>query len=186
MKRIIATLLFFTVLTVEGAGAVSHPQSEIYQNEEYGSYRKELREYREFEKELDRFSYAMLTNNRRVARLAKYQLLKDMEREIQQTRRKLAVYSQSSRSTRYSKREPDWRTPRLESKANGLEQHGRISTKALAALIHRREQQERLYKRFRELSLVHPRRGIINEDEHRRIVYRFKDTMKEALLENAK
>jgi len=178
MKRI-KLLVLLTILTTTGIFAQYYVSYRSYDNAEYRINREELRD---FEYELEQFSYALMTNNLREARYAKRQIMRDMEREIEQTRRELNRISYW-RNQNYSKREPYWRTPRMESRGNGVRQRGDRSRNEYAALVHQLEKQERLHYRFSELRLINRRRNIINENEHRRIMYRFAESMREELLD---
>lgn len=176
MKRI-KLFILITALSTTGIFAQYYANYRGFARSELRIERQELIE---FQTELELFSYALLTNNLRDARFAKRQILRSMEREIEQTNRALrrlpTFYSQN-----YSKREPDWRTPRMHSRGNGAQQNGIKTINVYAELIHQLEKQERLYYRFSELRLINGRRDIINENEHRRLMYRFEETMRDQL-----
>ena len=150
-------------------------------NVEVASNRVDQQELRRFEQVLDQFSYAMMTNNIRASRYAKHEILLVMEREINQSKVKLRMLQHQNAVTTYSKREPDWRIPRMESRGRGLAQNQHIK---VAEVVHRLEKQERLYVRFNNLDLQRTGNRIINEDDHRKLMYRFKETMREDLLED--
>jgi len=179
MKR--AKLLFLiTLLSTTGIFA---QYAANYRGFDQTERRVNVQELREFEYELEQFSYAMLTNTLRDARYFKRQIMRDMEREIEQTRRSLRQFSNYSTNTTYSKREPDWRIPRMHSRGNGTNQRGVYSINRLSQLVHQLEKQERLFYRFSELRLTNRRQDVINENEHRRIMYGFAETMRDQLLD---
>ena len=179
MKRI-KLLLLFIALSTTGIFAQYYTN---YGGTDRSEYRYNRQELRDFEYELEQFSYAMMTNNLREARYAKRQIMRDMEREIEQTRRLLLRFNQSYGNTNYSKREPDWRTPRMHSRGNGVHQRESETINRFSALVHQLEKQERLFYRFSELRLTDRRRDIINENEHRRIMYRFAESMRDEILD---
>lgn len=178
MKRI-KLLLLFTALSTTG---IFSQYSANYRGFDRSEYRIQVQEYRDFEYALEQFSYAIMTNNLPDARYLKRQILRDMEREIAQTRRALHQTTNSSTDITYSKREPDWRIPQMHSRGNGRNQNdGQVNH--YAVIVHRLEMQERLFYRFSELRLTDRNRDIINENEHRRIMYRFIDSMGDELLD---
>lgn len=179
MKRF-KLLLLIIALSTTGVFAQYLANYQRYDREEYRINRQE---FRDFEYELEQFSYAMMTNNLRESRFSKRKIMRDMEREIEQTRLALYHFSTFYGDDTYSKREPDWRTPRMHSRGNGINQSRNESINQYSALIHQLEKQERLYYRFSELRLTNRRRDIINENEHRRIMYRFAETMRDDLLD---
>ena len=181
MKRLQLTLLFLILATTSLLG---QNRNSDHRRGDISSFRADREELRDFEQELDRFSFAMITNNPRAARYAKYQIQLDMEREIDQAYRNLRALNYRFEAPRYSKREPEWRTPRLETRGNGIRQNNRTSNREIARIVHRLEKQEHLYYMFSELRLERRTRGIQNEDEHRRIMYQFLDTMEEELFEH--
>lgn len=179
MKRI-KLLLIFTALSKTGIFAQYFAN---YRGLDRAETRIQRQELRDFQYEIEQFSYALITNNLRDSRYAKRQILRTMEREIEQTRRALHRFSNTYGET-YSKRvEPDWRTPRMHSRGNGVRQQRNNGINHYAEVIHQLEKQERLYYRFSELRLINNRRQIINENEHRRIMYRFEETMRDQLLD---
>ena len=179
MKRI-KLLVLFTTLFTSGIFAQYYANYRGIERSEYQINRQELRD---LEDELEQFSYAMMTNNLRDARYIKRKIMKDMEREIEQTRRLLHRFSSLYSKNTFSKREPDWRTPRMHSRGNGVNQSGNQTINRYSSLIHQLEKQERLYYRFSQLHLTNRRRNIINENEHRQIMYRFVDSMRDQLLD---
>jgi len=179
MKRI-KLLLLFTAISTSGIFAQFFANYQSLDRSEFGINRQEIRD---FEYELEQFSYAMMRNNLREARYAKRQISRDMEREIEQTRRLIHQFSNVYGDNRYSKREPDWRTPRMHSRGNGTRQGGFVTVNRYAELIHQLEKQERLFYRFSELRLTNRHRHIINENEHRRIMYQFAETMRGDFLD---
>ncbi len=178
MKRL-AILFIFSILITINANAQRYT---AHDNGERSTYRQDRQELRDFEYDIEQLSYAMLTENTHKARNTKRRILRDMEREINQTERVLRRYGRQhyNQNGYYHY---DWRTPRLHSKRNGVNQRKRDGRSEYAELVHRLEKQERLYYRFSELRLVGHRRGIINENEHRRIMYRFSETMRDELIE---
>jgi hypothetical protein len=184
MKRL-QLIILFTALSTASVFA----QYNRYENRGGERYQpdSDRQEFRSFERALDQFSFALVTNNLRAARYAKFQIMLDMEREIEQTRRALRAENIELGFGNYSKREPDWRTPRMHSRRNGTRQRSNnrgYAQRDIAELVHRLEKQERLYYRFSELRLERNRRGIVNENEHRRLMYSFQDTMREELLDD--
>jgi hypothetical protein len=178
MKRLTILFIFSIIFSAQS----SAQRYSAYYNNDRTNYRLDREELRDFEYDIEQLSYAMLTENARLARTTKRNILRDMEREIEQTERKLRRFDRQ----RYQQNgyyHYDWRTPKLHSKRNGVHQEKRTVRSEYAELVHRLEKQERLYYRFSELRLVGHRRGIINENEHRRIMYRFSDTMREELVE---
>ena len=147
-------------------------------NNHSSTYRVDRQELHQFEEVLDQFSFAMITGNMRAARYAKHEILLDMEREINQTRRKLNMVRREYGLERYSKRESNWGNSHLESRGNGVSHYVR---REVADMVHQLEKQERLYYRFSELRLESRRGQVTNEDEHRRIMYRFEETLREDL-----
>ncbi len=179
MKRL-KLFLLITAFSTTGIYAQYYVNYLGYDREEY---RMNRQEFREFEYELEQFSYAMMRNNLRESRFSKQKILRDMEREIEQTRRALYRFSSFYDGETYSKREPDWRTPRMHSRGNGINQRENRTINLYSSLVHQLEKQERLYFRFSELKLTNRRRNIINENEHRRIMYRFAETLRDELLD---
>ncbi len=178
MKRIKLLLLFLALSTT----GIFAQYSANYRGFDRAEYRIQVQEFRDFEYALEQFSYAIMTNNLPDARYLKRQILRDMEREIEQTRRALHQTTNTSTDITYSKREPDWRIPQMHSRGNGIDQNGgRVNP--YAVVVHRLELQERLFYRFSELRLIDNRRDIINENEHRRIMYRFSESMRDQILD---
>lgn len=178
MKRL-AILFIFTILISSNANAQRYT---AHDNGDRSTYRQDREELRDFEHDIEQLSYAMLTENTRKARNTKRRILRDMEREINQTERALRRFGRQ----RYNQNgyyHYDWRTPRMHSKGNGAREQMSGNRSEFAELVHQLEKQERLYYRFSELRLVGHRRGIINENEHRRIMYRFSETMRDELIE---
>ncbi|MBO6794317.1 MAG: hypothetical protein JJ895_10440 [Balneolaceae bacterium] len=178
MKRLTILFIFGFIITAD----IHAQRYTAYNNGEGSTYRQDREELRDFEHEIEQLSYAMLTEHIRQARNTKRRILRDMEREINQTERALTRFNR----TRYNHNgyyHYDWRTPRMHSKGNGVNQNRRNNSREYAKLVHQLEKQERLYFRFSELRLVGHRRGIINENEHRRIMYRFSETMRDELEE---
>ncbi len=180
MKRI-KLLFLFMALSTTGISAQYYANYSNYNREDFRINRQELRD---FEYELEHFSYAMMTNNLREARYAKRQIERDMEREIQQTRRALRRFNSFNNNNGYSKRSNNNGSLRLQSRNNGARQRGVRVVNEYSQLVHQLEKQERLFYRFSELRLTNRRRNIINENEHRRIMYRFAESMREELLED--
>lgn len=176
MKRL-QIIILILVISTSGTIAQNY-RSESRGGESYNTTREELRL---FERLVDQFSFAMATNNVRAARFAKLEILREMERDITQNRLEIRALNQQRGSGFYSKREPNWRIPRMHSRGNGVQARG-ANRSILENRVHRLEKQEKLYIRFSELTLHRNRQGIVNENEHRRLMYRFQETIKEKLL----
>lgn len=74
------------------------------------------KEYRDFTNEIEKFTYSMLSNNVWLSRYLKRQILRDMEREIEQTKQSL-IHRYRYKTFNYSKRDRSyWRTPKVYSK----------------------------------------------------------------------
>lgn len=175
MKRLLLTLLALVFATNTLLAQRNHQQG--WSDESKSVTYQDKAELHRFEELLDQFSFAMLTGNPRAARYSKHEILLAMDKEIDQAKRRLKNIRYAYRSNSYSKRRYDWGIPRMESKRNGIRNY---SQREVAELVHRIEKQERLYHQFVELDLQRRRNGrIINEDDHRRIMYRFAETMRD-------
>ena len=159
-------------------------------HEEYKPYRtvqNEIHEIRVFERELDQFSYALMIGDRITARESKRHIMDDMRREMRESKirineleREVELANRSYRQRSYSN------SLRLRSRENGRSMGLREIQRELQKTIYRLEKQERLFIRFEDLSLTDRRGRLINENEHRRIMYEFKNTMREQLRETTR
>ncbi len=181
MKRVKLILIFIAASTTTAF-------TQVYTS--YGNYnsshnvRSDIHEIRVFERELDQFSYALMIGDRITAIHAKNHILEDMEREIRETAAKLNALDMLLESNSQNVRERNaFRSGRIQSRKNGVLQEKQEIRREIQIVNQRLEKQERLYIRFDDLQLIHRRRGLINENEHRRIMYEFKETMRDDLVE---
>ncbi len=177
MKRLI--IITFITLFIS---ANSQAQRNRVHKTSYpaGEYKSELREIQKFDRQSDTFSYALMTGDRWSARKNKAKILRTMEAEIWDTRQKLNEISYYG--NKYSKRSGNeyyrGRKGGVYSKQNGR----KVSRYEQQLLINKLEKQIRIKNRFENTELIGNRRGrIINEREHRKLMYRFRDTMIEGL-----
>lgn len=175
MKRLI------TLATIIVLMSTSDSFAQLYASNSGRNYnnniRKEVRELQNFEKKLDQFSYAMQVGDIRSAQRFKNQLLNKMENEIIQNRRAI-IQPRFQRNTN-NRRSYSRYDNQLYSKRNGS--IGNRLNREYWETVDRLEEQRNLYRRFEALDLTRRRRGIINENKHRRIMYQFRDTMREEI-----
>lgn len=176
MKRLIT---FAIIVLVSGSNSfaqfyTSHSNTRSNNGK---NLKKEIRELQNFEDKLDQFSYSMQVGDIRSAQRLKAQLLSKMENEIIQNRRSILeprFQNRPSATRKYSRYDNQ-----LYSKRNGSIRSG-LRNEDWETLDRLQEQRD-LYRRFEVLDLTRGRRGIINENKHRRIIYQFRDVMREEI-----
>lgn len=170
----IQTIILFIWLAILANLGVSI-QADAHQR--IGPGLENQKEFKDFTYEIEKFSYSMLSGKVRLSRYLKRQILRDMEREIEQTKQTL-IHNYGYKTFNYSKRDQFYRkTPKVYSKNNGVLRRELNKKKRLSELVQRLEFQEKLYYRFKKLTLILRNRVIINENKHRRLMYRFAETM---------
>ncbi len=177
MKRLII-ITFITLFIVANAEA----QRNRVHNARYSSneYNSEIRQLRNFDHQLDKFSYALMIGDSWAARKNKAKIIRAMEYEIQDTRISLSKFS--GHGNAYSKRDNNrtyrGRNGEVYSRNNGR----KASRYEERLLIEQLERQIRIKNRFENTALTGYRsRHIVNERVHRKLMYRFRDTMTEGL-----
>tara|TARA_Y100001935_G_scaffold238369_1_gene224818 strand:- start:177287 stop:177865 length:579 start_codon:yes stop_codon:yes gene_type:complete len=176
MKKLI-TLLIAITITSAGIKANQFDDDRGRSNDPRRiEIRKDVRQLQRFEQKLDKFSYAMLVGDLYTARYLKNEILDDMERELNENNRN--KYRDRMDVMPYSKRRVegngDYGT--IYSKRNGAANaNWKLSDRRLFEI------QSELYFEFRNLRLNRGRRGIMNENRHRAIMYEFRDTMKKEI-----
>ena len=173
MKRLII-ITFITVLTASTAMAQRSRAHQV--NYSYENYNKELREIQKFDRQSDKFSFALMTGDSWAARKNKAKIIRSMETEIWNTRRELEEVSTYSNRDRYN-------TYRGRNGGVYSKNRGRKATRyEERILLDRLEKQIRIKNRFYDTELTGFRRGhLINKRVHRQLMYRFRDTMTEGL-----
>ncbi|MBO6525170.1 MAG: hypothetical protein JJ971_15180 [Balneolaceae bacterium] len=177
MKRLMV-ITFITLFTVASAEAQKNRMHKAnYSSNEYSN---ELRQLRNFDHKLDKFSYALMTGDIWAARKNKAKIIRAMESEILDTRISLSKFSGGSSA--YSKREGG-RTYRGRSGGVYSRNNGRKASRyEEQLLIEQLERQIQIKNRFERTELTGYRsRHIVNERVHRKLMYRFRDTMVEGL-----
>ena len=162
------------VLFEVDAGAQSFLQRRSAVDQE-DSRRENMRELKRFEHTLDQFSFAMVVGDERTALRIKGEILTDMLREVEQSRIKVREFTGDPRFNQMNT--PQYLNSGVYSKRNSefnLENY----TLDIAELVDRYRRQQIFYYEFRETEIV-SRRGIENENKHRKIMYAFQETMKE-------
>lgn len=177
MKR----LMVITFITLFAVASAEAQRSRMHKaNYSFNEYNKELRQIRNFDHKLDKFSYALMIGDSWAARKNKAKIIRAMENEILDTRISLSEFPGYSNA--YSKREGK-RAYRGRSGGVYSRDNGRKTTRfEKQLLIEQLERQIRIKKRFERTALTEYRgRHIINERVHRKLMYRFRDTMVEEL-----
>lgn len=178
MKKLILT----TTLSLFAAVTLYAQVYTSYQNrfDNNTNHRETIREIRLFEQELDHFSYAMMIDDSRAARIAKRQILIDMEREINQTYQLLRVKTRlAGFYSPLTKEEYRRKVGEMHSRRNGYNDSS--IGREIVKIEQRLELQEHLLNRFKRMQLTARRGRIVNENEHRRIMYQFRETMNDEL-----
>lgn len=175
MKRLITLATIIILMSTSDSLAQMYASNSGRNSN--NNIRKEVRELQNFEEKLDQFSYAMQVGDIRSAQRFKNQLLNKMENEIIQNRRAI-IQPRSQRNTN-NRRSYSRYDNQLYSKRNGS--IGNRLNREYWETVDRLEDQRDLYRRFERLDLTKRRRGIINENKHRRIMYQFRDTMREEI-----
>lgn len=177
MKRlIITTFIIATAFTTSDAQQVSFEYSSYDNNR--NANRSDLRAIQNFENQLDQFSYSMMVENVWQARKSKTAIIRSMENEIRKTRSELNAISENSysHSTSVRQRANRNRNSSIYSKRNGSQSY------EFDRLIKQLEDLKRIKRRFVNTDLVQSRRrGIINKRDHRKLMYSFRDIMRDDL-----
>lgn len=177
MKRLMI-ITFITLFTVSSAYAQRNRiQGTNYSSNEYNT---ELRKLRSFDQQLDKFSYALMIGDSWSARKNKAKIIRAMENEILETRTSLSKFS--GHSSAYSKRDGN-RTYRGRNGGVYSKNNGRETSRYEEQLLNEQlERQIRIKNRFENTALTgHRSQRIINEREHRKLMYKFRDTITEEL-----
>tara|TARA_R110000868_G_scaffold410693_8_gene699920 strand:+ start:3151 stop:3708 length:558 start_codon:yes stop_codon:yes gene_type:complete len=180
MKRLIfTTILTIFTINITNAQFVSAQYSESKQVDT--RINSELRAFQNFENQLDQFSYAMMVEDVWLARKAKQAIIHTMEIQILSTQKK--INELSWRGTSYSKRDNSQTRSRnggIYSKRNGIG-----SDFELNQLIDQLETKRWIKYNFESTELIHSRRrDIVNKKDHRQLMYRFRDLMRDDLEKN--
>ncbi len=177
MKRLILSIIIIGFATIE----ISAQRATVHKvaQSDYYSYdqREDIRELRNFENKLERFSYSLIVGDTWQARKIKDRIISDMQREIRQTRRALNRLDRNWNS--YSKRNYSGyrtRTGQIHSKNRGRHQSYEVRL-----LMDRLEDQIWIKNRFEETYLTSTRRALVNKKKHRRLMYEFRDIMREEI-----
>lgn len=165
MKKLI-TITIIALITALNANAQVYSISYSERVSSNNEYREQIREVQNFENKLDRFSYALVTNDLWEAQRTKTKILRAMEAEIARTKKEL----RKLRNNRNLGRSYTYGSKSVYSKRNG---RGII----FSELVDQLEYQKTLRYRFKNTDLKNSRRGIKNENTHRRLMYEFRDTM---------
>jgi hypothetical protein len=176
MKRLITLSLILIIgTTTANAQYVSVTYSGYSANQR--EIRKDVKELRDFEYQLDRFSYLLMVDDLRKARFVKQLIIKDMEREIRQTRSKLRAMERSLNVTHYRRERAQ-----VYSKRNGQRNRG-DSFYELQILEERLQHQMIVKEEFEYTRLRTRNRGKISANRHRSLMYEFRDTMRDEIKE---
>ncbi|RNC79623.1 MAG: hypothetical protein ED557_13955 [Balneola sp.] len=176
MKQLLVTIIFIGIGTIE-INAQQNTVRRVNQIDYSYEVNEDIRELRNFENKLDRFSYALMVEDNWQAKKVKDRILNDMQREIRQTRRELDRLDRSWNN--YSKRNySEYRTRRggIQSK-----NRGRYQNYEVRLLMDRLEDQIWIKNRFEETYLTGRRRALVNKKKHRRLMYEFRDIMREEI-----
>lgn len=174
-KQIIITI--FTAL-IFSSGIVAQQYRVNFSRVSYSDYdqRKEVRELQKFEHHLDQFSYLIMIGDLWQASKSKAVILHLMEKEVSQTEKKINVLLRGDRlSKKIFRRSKYDQKPSIYTKRNGYE-YG--FTKEINRLIRHLELQESLMYKFEDAKLRGGSKRVANKNDHRRIMYKFRDTMK--------
>ncbi len=178
MKRLlITTFIIASTIITTNAQHVSLQYSRFGENDSRNN--AELRALRNFEEKLDQFSYSMMVGNAWLAQKTKKEIVHLMEMEIRKTQREIdelvwvrSAYSKKSNQTQFRNR-----TGSVYSKGNGMGQNFEINQ-----LMDQIETQKWIKYNFEYTNLIrNRRRGVINERQHRKLMYQFRDLMLENL-----
>lgn len=177
MKR----LMIITFITLFSVVSLQAQRNRIQRvNYSSNEFNHELSQLRNFDQQLDKFSYALMTGDTWAAKKNKAKIIHAMENEILDTRIKLSKFS--GHASAYSKRDGN-RTYRGRNGGVYSKNNGRKASRyEEQLLIEQLERQIRIKNRFENTALTGYRsQHIVNEREHRKLMYRFRDTITEEL-----
>ncbi len=176
MKRLILSIIIIGFATIE-INAQRATVRKVAQTDYRYEQRENVRELQSFENKLERFSYALMVEDSWQARKIKDRIINDMQREIRQTRRELDRLDRNWNN--YSKRNYSGyrtRSGRIQSK-----NRGRYQNYEVRLLMDRLEDQIWIKNRFEETYLTGRRRALVNKKQHRRLMYEFRDIMRDEI-----
>lgn len=172
MKRlslfIIITLISTTIIQAQNS-TVRRVATQNYDQ----SRRSDVLGLQYFDNQLDKFSYSLMVNDVWAADRNKSKILDVMNREIRETRKELEILERGSNW--FSKRDDNYRqrNTSIYSKNNGT----RSRSFEARLLVDRLELQIKLRNRFEDTRLINRRNNLVNEQEHRSLMYRFRDIL---------
>lgn len=177
MKRLLT--LVITIIITTGISAAQYVSVSYSSDRGYlaPGIKKEIRELRNFEHQLDKFSYYLMVEDLYRARIAKRIIIEDMNREIRQTRQKLRMANRGYDT-------PDYRDQRgqIYSKRNG-DIRRRSGSYEERILADRLAYQRVIRNEFAETPLVIRNRRKVLANKHRNLMYDFRDTLREEIGE---
>ncbi|GAB5408212.1 MAG: hypothetical protein BalsKO_05770 [Balneolaceae bacterium] len=169
--------LFIIAATITSVNA----QYVSIQNTNYGAseatYNSELRTLQKFENKLDQFSYSLMVNDVWLARKNKKTIIRSMEQEINRTERKIKELTWDGNS--YSKRNNQ---KKYRTRENGIYSKRNGNNYVVNQLYNQLEEQRWIKYKFESKRLIGSKgRGIINKKYHRKLMYQYRDLMRDKL-----